>query len=66
MGYEMFRIISLYKASLCNSVTNAKGKKKKKAKASATVIDIEEEEKEMELMLGWLTFCCCKISCTGS
>ena len=54
MGYEMFRMISLYKASLCNSVTNAKGKKKKKAKTTATVIDIDEEEKEMQLMLGKL------------
>jgi len=51
IGYEMFRMIALYKASLCNSVTNAKGKKKKKAKSVATFIDIDEEEKEMKLLL---------------
>ena len=58
MGYEMFRMISLYKASLCNSVTNAKGKKRKKAKTNATFIDIDEEEKEMKLMLGMLNSHC--------
>ena len=58
MGYEMFRMISLYRASLCNSVTNAKGKKKKRAKTSATFIDIDEEEKEMKLMLGLFNSYC--------
>lgn len=51
MGYEMFRMIAMYTPSLCNSVTNAKGKKRQKAKKSAAVIDIEEEEKEMQLFL---------------
>lgn len=54
MGYEMYRMIALYKASLCNSVTNSKGKKKKKARSFASVIDIDEEEKEMKRMLGKL------------
>ncbi len=49
----MYRGISMYTPSLCNSVTNAKGKRKKqKAKKSTTVIDIEEEEKEMKLFMG--------------
>ena len=52
MGYEMFRMIAMYTPSLCNSVTNTKGKRKKQAKKSAAVIDIDEEEKEMKLLLG--------------
>lgn len=52
MGYEMFRMISLYKASFCNNFMNAKGKKRKKIKSTSTIIDIDKEEKEMELMLG--------------
>ena len=53
IGYEMFRMISMYTASLCNSVTNVKGKRRKlKAKKLPAVIDIEEEEREMQLILG--------------
>ena len=53
MGYEMYRGISMYTPSMCNSVTNAKGKKRKqKAKKSNAVIDVDEEEKEMQLFLG--------------
>ena len=55
MGYEMYRILAMYKPSMVN---NAKltGSKRKRTTNTTEVIDLDEEEKNMDLLLGNVVF----------